>query len=276
MPGNLGSVNVQVASGANANSAASSATKPQEAGSGGTTKSTDHNVYFPGDDLYNMYYDNTLRNFKNNQNTDVQFRPFYKNPDASRLNIYRTPQWEAAEDRAFAEFKYVPERGETWDRASGRNKIWRDYEREQDRRYKRAFTTPYEYMPVGTNVELPWIAEQRWNGRPDKPKRRRLAENITDPVLHPVEPPIQKFNVVTSGTHRPTVDSYKIDYNPSDYMYTVNSTNPAYFKESVDTHRTPRSKYSREKEGQLYLRKADSKYYNMSQRIYKNSFLKQH
>jgi len=233
---------------------------------------------YDGDRLDDIFYDGRLRNATLNQNTDVQFRPYFKDPDITMFNMMRTPNWEKAEDRAFIDFKYIPENGQTYKRERGQDKIWNDHLRDENRRYKDAMWTPMEYMPTGTNFDMPWGAEQKWVDRPDKPKRRRIGTNVTDSMLGiSVEPPYQKLNPDYTGAHQKSLSSFKLNYGTENYMYTstMDGTKPEYLPEmtSVPKIDLKKPRFKNESRELRHMNK-NADYFNLCNRLYKNSLIK--
>lgn len=172
-----------------------------------------------GDGISLYAQDNQYRNKFVNENLDVQFRPYYKNADASKLSLMRTPQWERKENRAFADFKYIPENGQTFENASGYNKIWNDHLHDQTRRFSNNFITPRLFEPTGTNIDLPDGYEQTYYGRPDPPKKRRINTLKTDTALLPAIAGYQDLVPDYTGTHQKQMSSFRIDRNTQNYQY---------------------------------------------------------
>ena len=114
----------------------------------------------------------------------LQFRPFFKDAETAQLSIFRAPAYEKYENAAFAEFKYVPENGQTYDRSNGLNLIWNDFQKEQDRRFSgRLYQTPMDYIPFGTNIEMPNGVREQLEPPGRSAKRRRFNNVHTDSVL---------------------------------------------------------------------------------------------
>lgn len=207
-------------------------------------------------------------------NLQMQFRPYYKNADASMLSLMRNPNWEKRENAAFADFKYIPENGQTYENASGHNPLWNDHLQHEKRRYTDNFKTPRLFEPTGTAIDLEDGYEQTYYERPNKPKRRRVNRLVTDSALRNAEPGYQNLYPDYTGAHQKPMDELAVDRHVENYQYGPHSKTSNFcmsdneYNIQLPKKREKKPNFKNSVYESLYDT-ANSKYHNLKLRLLK-------